>query len=75
MTIAFSSWRRSYAYIAGATLALVVASDYFLYGHTLGWTTSIVALALLAALATRNVAFLKTTGGRWCPLRRCCAAP
>src|SRR5437763_9027430 len=64
MLSASLSWRRSYAFVVVATLIVVAAADFFLYGHTLGWTAAIVAAALLAAVAARNTTFLRTTGGR-----------
>src|SRR2546428_354041 len=60
----FSSWRRSYAFVLIATVLIVAAADFFLYGHALGWTAAAVAAVMLAAIALRNTAFLRTTGGR-----------
>src|SRR3954465_13242517 len=61
---AMHSWRRSYVFVVLATLTVVAAADFFLYGHTLGWTAALVAAALLAAVAARNTRFLRSTGGR-----------
>jgi hypothetical protein len=65
---AFSSWRRSYGLILIATLAVVAAADFLIYGHTLGWTSALVAAAMLAALALRDTAFWRARGGRLCAL-------
>src|SRR5689334_22226554 len=59
-----SSWRRSYALIVIATLAVVAAADFLIYGHSLGWTSALVAGAMFTALALRDTRFWRTNGGR-----------
>src|SRR5205814_2848668 len=59
-----SSWRRSYAFVAFSTIAIVAAADFLLYDHALGWTAAGIAAVMFAAVALRNTRFLRTTGGR-----------
>ena len=57
-------WRRSYGFVLLGTLIVVAVSDYFFYGHPLGWPSAVVALTLFALVAARSTRFLDARGGR-----------
>ena len=57
-------FRKSYAYIVLATLAVVASADVLLYNHTIGWTAAAIAAVLVAAISLRETKFLTNTGGR-----------
>ncbi len=61
---AMHSWRRSYTFVAIATLLIVAASDFFFYGHTIGWTAAAISAALLCLIAARDTRFFDSTLGR-----------
>jgi hypothetical protein len=59
------SWRQSYALVVLGTFAVVLAADRLLYdSRSLGWTSALVAAAMLAVLAVRDTRFLDMRGGR-----------
>src|SRR5687768_687295 len=64
MNTASFSFRRSYAFIVMATLAVVALADFLLYGHVLGWTAAAIAALLVGVIALRDTRFLTTFGGR-----------
>ena len=64
--IARPAWRQSYPVVLLGTLIVVAAADFFVYDneHSLGWTSALVAAAMLMVLALRDTTFLGVTGGR-----------
>ena len=59
------SWRQSYALVVIGTFGVVLAADRLLYdSRSLGWTSALVAAAMLAVLAVRDTRFLDMRGGR-----------
>src|SRR3954468_10782888 len=64
MTSAPVQWRRSYSFVLLATLIVVAAADFLLYGHPVGWVAALLAGLMLVLLAMRDATFLTTPGGR-----------
>lgn len=58
------SWRRRTAFLFAVCLGLVVLADWLFYRQPIGWTASLYALALVAAVTLRNGHYLRTWPGR-----------
>ena len=64
MTYSHLSLRRRTAFLSATCLGLVVLADWLFYKQPIGWTASVYALVLLAAVTLRNGRYLHTWPGR-----------
>lgn len=59
-----STWRKSYPFIASATLIVVAMADFLIYGHPIGWATALLAAVLLGLQIVKSTRVAKSFGGR-----------
>src|SRR4051812_11597989 len=58
-----AAWRRGYSFLLVATVASVALADWLFYGHPVGWTAGLFTAFVLALLALRGGAFLRSGRG------------